>query len=169
MVFFLTLPFIRSAENAYFSLKEPFFSSPLVQSHGLLLRNDAYGKGYFGASRSGGRRPHEGIDLVAEEGAPVLAAKSGRILFSGDRKGYGKSIDIRHSRGYVTRYAHLSLLNVKEGEWIRKGALIGNTGKSGNASRPNILPHLHFEIQFNKKPVNPSKGYLDPAIQILNK
>ena len=131
----------------------------------MLLRNDEYGKGYFGASRNGGRT-HEGLDLVLSVGDPVFASKSGRVTAVQEGKGYGKWVELRHPGGLVTRYAHLSSQEVREGQWVKAGQVIGAGGKTGNAKSPKIMPHLHFEIRDQAKPLDPSSGLLDPAISV---
>jgi murein DD-endopeptidase MepM/ murein hydrolase activator NlpD len=166
--FFLSIPALIFYEIHQFEIKEPYYSNPIVSnSAALSIRSDAYGKGYFGASRNG-RRLHAGIDLTAPIGSPVLASKSGRVYFAGDDKGYGHYIEIRHPDGLTTRYAHLSELQVSEGSWISQGQVIGLSGRSGNAIHPSIKPHLHFEIRYKGQPLNPGTGLLDPKLNILS-
>ena len=145
-----------------FREKEPYYSLPLyTQKPEFTLRSDAGGKGYFGAPRDGGRR-HEGIDILAPLGQPVLAAKSGRVTFSGQNKGYGWYVEILHPDGLRSRYAHLQKLYLIAGNWVTKGELLGISGKSGNAAGRLIKPHLHFEILTPLGPLNPMSGLLDP-------
>ena len=164
--FILIFPLER-AESAYYQKIEPLFLNPLsVSSRTLTLRSDRYGKGYFGASRNGGRW-HKGIDFLAPIGNPVLAAKSGRVLFSGEEKrGYGKYIQILHPDGLTTCYAHLSVLSVQSGDWVSKNQPIGNSGCSGNAKNVRIRPHLHFEVRDKAGALNPAP-LMDPSIQII--
>ena len=137
----------------------------LTSSDTALLRNDEYGKGYFGASRDGGRT-HEGLDLILAVGDPVFASKSGRVTQVKDVKGYGKWVEIHHPDGLFSRYAHLSTQEVREGQWVSIHQVIGAAGKTGNAKSPKIMPHLHFEIRNNTKALDPSGGLLDPSITI---
>ncbi len=163
---FLSIPTLIFYEKCSFDEKEPYYSSPVyLTSNTLTLRSDAFGKGYFGASRSNGRA-HAGIDLATAVGRPVVASKSGRIFFAGDDTGYGHYVEIHHPDGLLTRYAHLSGMQVKEGEWAKQDQVIGTSGKSGNADQPNIIPHLHFEIRYQNQPLNPTAGLLDPKVQI---
>jgi murein DD-endopeptidase MepM/ murein hydrolase activator NlpD len=163
---FLSFPTLTSYSIYLFSQREPFYGSPVVKdSNKVRIRSDAYGKGYFGASRNGGRI-HKGIDLITEVGQPIFAAKSGRVIASGDAKGYGLCVDILHPDGLWTRYAHLSSLGVKMGDWVSKGQVLGNSGKTGNASNPRIIPHLHFEIRSQDNALNPSQNLLDPSILV---
>ncbi|MCI0477527.1 MAG: peptidoglycan DD-metalloendopeptidase family protein [Anaerolineales bacterium] len=86
---------------------------------------------------------HLGIDIGAPKGAAVLAADSGYVIQSGwSNVGYGFMILINHGNGYLTRYGHLSTLNVEVGDSVKKGQLIGRVGSTGNSTGP----HLHFEI-----------------------
>lgn len=95
---------------------------------------------------------HTGVDLEAKY-VPLRAARSGVVTFAGNMNGYGKIIIIKHSDGYETRYAHLSVISTKVGENVKKGELIGKTGKSGRVTGP----HLHFEIRKNGVPKDPMK------------
>ncbi|MDO4690734.1 MAG: M23 family metallopeptidase [Fusobacterium sp.] len=95
---------------------------------------------------------HTGVDFVAKY-IPLRAAKDGVVSFTGNMSGYGKIIIIKHSDGYETRYAHLSVISTKVGEYVNKGDLIGKTGASGRVTGP----HLHFEIRKDGVPKNPMK------------
>ena len=95
---------------------------------------------------------HTGVDFVAKY-IPLRAAKDGVVSFAGNMSGYGKIIIIKHSNGYETRYAHLSVISTKVGEHVNKGDLIGKTGASGRVTGP----HLHFEIRKDGVPKNPMK------------
>ena len=166
---FFSLPIVCAAERARLLESEPYFQAPVFSASGVLrLRNDAYGKGYFGASRNRGRK-HRGIDILAPIGEPVLAAKSGRTAFSGDGKGYGDLIEIVHSDGLRTRYAHLSRREIVEGDWVEKGSVIGRSGRTGNAVNPHIKPHLHFEIRDADHALDPGQSWLDPTLRIQKK
>jgi len=87
-------------------------------------------------------RFHQGTDLAAAEGTPVVAAFSGRIEIAGWLGGYGLIVVISHGDTHETRYAHLSEVLVKEGQEIRQGTVIGLVGSTGLSTGP----HLHFEI-----------------------
>jgi len=96
--------------------------------------------------------PHDGIDITAPEGTPVRAACDGKVIYSGDElKGYGNLIIIKHDGDYATVYAHNKINYVKAGDKVKKGQIIAEVGKTGNAT----VPHLHFEIRWKAKPINP--------------
>lgn len=98
-------------------------------------------------------RQHEGIDIAAEEGTPVRAVKSGRVVFAGERGTYGNAVIIDHGRGLRTLYAHASEVTVASGEVVEEGqevARVGNTGRSTG-------PHLHFEMLYRGTPLNPAR------------
>lgn len=96
-------------------------------------------------------RLHAGVDLMAVEGQAVYAAAPGEVVFAGRRGGYGLHVDIAHADGLVTRYAHLSEIEVRVHERVADGAVIGRAGRSGRVTGP----HLHFEVWRADLPVNP--------------
>ena len=109
---------------------------------------------------------HEGIDLTARPGTPVLAAEAGRVVESGWRGDYGRVIVVKHARHYSTLYAHNRAVRVKKGAFVEKGDVIAEVGATGNASGP----HLHFEIRRERQPDDPLRylpahpaAYASPA------
>lgn len=96
-------------------------------------------------------RFHRGTDYRADRGTPVFAAGTGVVTFSGRRSGYGKCIYIDHGGGVVTRYAHLSRIEVDEGATIAAADRIGQVGSTGRATGP----HLHFEVRVDGRSVDP--------------
>ena len=91
-------------------------------------------------------RIHQGIDIAAPVGTPILAAASGVVEYSSwNDGGYGNMIDIRHADGTITRYAHMNDRYVKAGQTVSQGQLIGAMGSTGFSTGP----HLHFEIRPN--------------------
>jgi len=145
-----------SYESRYFNRVE--FLSPFDFQGDIPIRNDVFGSGEFGAPRNGGRA-HAGLDILAQMGSPVKATRSGRVINAESKPGLGKYVEIRHPGGFISIYAHLSEINVKNHQRIRQGEIIGKVGKSGNARYKKIKPHLHFEIRKDNKPVNP-RDYL---------
>jgi hypothetical protein len=98
---------------------------------------------------------HPGIDLVAVTGTPILASAGGRVIFAGEKNGYGNAVDIRHSSGMVTRYGHASKLLVKTGDYVMPGQPVAEVGSTGRSTGP----HLHFEVIVDGAQLNP-KPYL---------
>jgi len=96
---------------------------------------------------------HTGIDLRGETGEPVYATAAGRVTNAGRDGGYGNMVEIDHGNGLSTRYGHLSEIDVKVGQVIRIGQIIGKIGSTGRSTGP----HLHYETRINGEPVNPQK------------
>jgi len=98
-----------------------------------------------------GSSNHQGIDISAPAGTPVVAADGGEVIFVGWSGGFGNLIKIRHDNDHVTYYAHLSSMEARVGERVYRGQFIGGVGMTGTASGN----HLHFEIRINGVPVDP--------------
>ena len=96
---------------------------------------------------------HTGVDIGAAYGTPVGTAASGKVVLAGWDGGYGRCIVIDHGNGLATRYAHLSRIDVRLGEKVTRGEVIGNIGESGNADGP----HLHFEVIIDGAVVDPMR------------
>ncbi len=96
-------------------------------------------------------RMHEGIDVAAGYGTPILATADGVVTFAGWSNGYGRLVKIRHAFGMETRYGHMSKLRVKVGQRVSRGDRIGDMGNSGRSTGT----HLHYEVRVNDNPVNP--------------
>ncbi len=96
-------------------------------------------------------RPHEGIDVSAPMGAPIVAPAAGVVVRVAVENGYGNVLEVDHGNGLVTKYAHCSRVLVKEGQHLRRGQSIAAVGNSGLATGP----HLHYEIHLNGKVVDP--------------
>ncbi|MFH0775197.1 MAG: M23 family metallopeptidase [bacterium] len=94
---------------------------------------------------------HKGVDISAPYGSAVKAAAPGRIIFCGWKNGYGWTVNIRHSSGYETQYAHLSRINVERGDYVEQSQRIAAVGNSGWATGP----HLDFEVKKNNSVINP--------------
>ena len=102
------------------------------------------------------RRMHWGMDFTAPRNTPIYAASDGKVIRADSRSsGYGKHIRIDHGFGYLTLYAHLNKYNVKRGQKVKKGDIIGYVGSTGRSQ----APHLHYEVQKDKKRVNPINFY----------
>ncbi len=94
---------------------------------------------------------HNGLDLVAPYGTPVYASGNGYVSHANMMGTYGNVIFLNHGFGFETRYAHLSKFNVVDGQRVKRGELIGFVGSTGVSE----APHLHYEIRYKDKFVNP--------------
>jgi len=94
---------------------------------------------------------HDGVDIMAAEGSPVLAAESGEVIYSDRLRGYGNIVIIRHGGGLLSVYAHNRRNRVTEGDRVAKGDIIAEVGDTGRASSP----HLHFEIRKDNVALDP--------------
>ncbi len=96
---------------------------------------------------------HSGVDFAGRDGSDVIAVASGVVTYAGERSGYGKMVEISHSGGYVTRYAHHKSVSVTPGDVVKKGETIGHMGSSGRSTGP----HVHFEVLKHGRTVDPAK------------
>jgi murein DD-endopeptidase MepM/ murein hydrolase activator NlpD len=94
---------------------------------------------------------HPGVDLAAPMGTPVSAATGGTITHAGPAGTYGNLVMIKHDNGFETRYAHLSTVDVKQGQRVEAGELVGKVGSTGYSTGP----HLHFEVRKDGKTMDP--------------
>ena len=102
------------------------------------------------------RKRHKGMDFTSPKGTPIYATGNGKVIRAdAGSSGFGKHIRIDHGFGYVTLYAHLSKYNVKKGQKVKRGDLIGYVGSTGRSQ----APHLHYEVRYNKQQVNPINFY----------
>ncbi|MEZ7893122.1 MAG: M23 family metallopeptidase [Candidatus Wallbacteria bacterium] len=99
----------------------------------------------------GESKMHTGIDIGAGKGRPITAAMGGKVTFAGWLGGYGKLVEIKHPKGYTTRYAHMSKINVKVGQEVTSSKIVGYVGDTGTSTGY----HLHFEVRKNGNPLNP--------------
>jgi murein DD-endopeptidase MepM/ murein hydrolase activator NlpD len=111
-------------------------------SHGFGWRKDPF---------TGRRQFHRGIDIVADHGTPILATADGVVSRATRLSDYGKTLDLSHGHGYVTRYGHMSELLVRAGQQVRRGDVIGRVGSTGRSTGP----HVHYEVFRDGRRVNP--------------
>lgn len=97
------------------------------------------------------RRFHTGVDLACPTGTPIHCAGSGVVILSGWNGAYGKAVIVDHGGGVTTLYGHCSSLNVRSGQSVSKGQVVGRVGSTGWSTGP----HCHYEKRINGKPVNP--------------
>jgi len=97
------------------------------------------------------RKFHNGLDIAAKHGTLVGAARAGKVVSTGWNGGYGKTVVIEHNKGYKTLYGHLSQINVRPGQVVEAGRIVGRVGSTGLSTGP----HLHFTLWHNGKLINP--------------
>jgi murein DD-endopeptidase MepM/ murein hydrolase activator NlpD len=153
LVFLLIFLPVYLLASLYF-LDKSYFICPIEYKSDILIRRDSRGDGFFAAERSGNRL-HNGIDLFAEIGTPVMASRSGIVVAAKQSRGMGNYVIIRHPGNIVTIYSHLSRIYVARNNLVRQGEVIGAVGKTGNANYRAILPHLHFEVRRGGIPEDP--------------
>lgn len=98
---------------------------------------------------------HTGLDLSGENGARVYSPAGGKVTYAGRRGAYGNMVEINHGFNVTTRYGHLSRVLVKEGQTVRQGNILGIQGSTGRSTGS----HLHYEVRYHDKPMNP-KNFL---------
>jgi len=113
-------------------------------SHGFGWRKDPW---------TGEREFHRGLDIVSDAGVEIVAPADGVVSRVGRYPDYGRSIDVNHGFGHVTRYAHMSEVVVKAGDRVQRGDMIGKVGSTGRSTGP----HLHYEVFLDGRRVNPWK------------
>ncbi len=129
---------------------ENYFNSlPYGRPLDTLIINSSYGWRIHPIDST--RNLHTGIDFKAKINTSIYSTGNGIIVFAGYKKGYGRCIIIQHVLEHKTVYGHLNKILVENGQQIKKGELIGLSGKSGITSGP----HLHYEIRISNNPVNP--------------
>ena len=120
------------------------------------LKQMASGFGYRTDPFTKARKMHEGMDFTAKTGTPIYATGDGVVAKADNSlSGYGNHIEISHGFGYLTLYAHLSKYNVRQGQRVKRGDIIGYVGSTGRSQ----APHLHYEVHKDGKVVNPINFY----------
>ena len=104
---------------------------------------------------TGAHSSHHGLDIAAPTGTPVRAITDGTVLRAGDAGGYGLRVEVDHGDGVITRYAHLSKINVEVGQRLGVGTELGAVGSTGNSTGP----HLHVEVRVDGEPVDPHDSW----------
>lgn len=138
--------------------KEKFLASiPAIQPvNNKDLKRMASGYGWRTDPFTKARKFHYGMDFSSPQGTPVYATGDGVVIRADDASsGYGNHIRIDHGYGYVTLYGHLSAYNVRAGQRVKRGDLIGKVGSTGRSE----APHLHYEVMKNGEHINPIHFY----------
>lgn len=138
---------IESGHNH--SIQEPIsIGLPIDKKNNFLLES-GYGERLHPVLNV--MRLHTGIDLVADEGVPVIAAEEGVVVMAELAQSWGNIVIIQHGDQYSTSYSHLKKMDVKEGDKVKKGQVIGQVGHTGLSTKN----HLHFELLRNAKAIDP--------------
>jgi hypothetical protein len=140
----------RQLEELRYTIKNIPLLKPVIDEHYI-------------SSRYGGRRDpfkkswafHGGLDIAGHWKSPVRSTASGIVTFAGRKGAYGRMIEVDHQNGFRTRYGHLATILVKKGDTINLTDKIGLMGNSGRSTGT----HLHYEIRYRGKPLNPSKFF----------
>lgn len=111
--------------------------------------------GYREDPINGIKKFHSGLDLAAQYASIVYCTAAGRVVFSGSKGGYGKTIIVQHRYGFETYYAHLTYLYAQAGCEVKRGKAIGFVGSTGRSTGT----HLHYEIRKNGRSIDPSKFF----------
>lgn len=101
------------------------------------------------------RRFHEGMDFSAPIGTDIFATGNGTVVVAGWRQGFGNTVEINHGFGYRTLYAHMHQIKVRVGQKVNRGEVIGTVGNTGKSTGP----HLHYEVHYRGRPMNPQNFY----------
>jgi murein DD-endopeptidase MepM/ murein hydrolase activator NlpD len=109
------------------------------------------GFGFRADPMTHGRGVHQGVDIAAAIGQPVRASADGIVLRAGLVGGLGQAVYIAHGYGLTTRYGHMSRVDVRPGQRIKRGDIVGRVGNTGRSTGP----HLHYEVRLDGEPVNP--------------
>lgn len=146
---------IEALSNDYIErlsfLERSLNESPVGLPHnGYITSHFGYRSNPFSGE---GAEVHKGIDFKGGMGEPVKTTAIGKIVHAGPKGGYGNCVIVEHPRGYKTLYAHLSKINVWEGEKVSSGRVIGKVGSTGRSTGP----HLHYEVLKNEERVNPEQ------------
>jgi len=128
---------------AYLPVRKPL-TRGATQTSGFGRRTDPF---------TGRPALHTGVDFRQHPGAPVLAAAAGTIVRAEYAGGYGNLVEIEHAEGLTTRYAHLSRIHVRQGEWVPAGHSVGAIGSTGRSTGP----HLHYEVRLDGRALDPAR------------
>ena len=115
------------------------------------------GFGYRISPFTNRREFHKGLDIGNRIGTPIMAPADGLVVFVGREGNFGKMIAINHGYNLTTRYGHLKKFRVKKGQYVKRGQVIAEVGKTGRSTGP----HLHYEVLLNGVPVNPLRYILN--------
>jgi murein DD-endopeptidase MepM/ murein hydrolase activator NlpD len=142
-----------SSEMAHIPLTTPVTGAAFDRSSGFGARVDPF---------TGRYAFHPGVDFAGPWGAAVTATAPGKVVFAGNRGGYGNMVEIDHGFGIHTRYGHLSKITVAMGALVGKGSLVGRVGSTGRSTGP----HVHYEVWYDDKVRNPN-SFIEAGRHVL--
>ena len=141
-------------------LERTLVAIPSGQPANVLMLSSSFG--YRSDPFTGAGAMHSGLDFPGPMGSPILAAAPGRVVYVGQKSGYGNVVEIDHGQGILTRYAHLSGFTSKVGAQVGAGEQIAKMGSTGRSTGS----HLHFEVRLNGVAVNPRR-FLEAKADVL--
>ncbi|MCB9060901.1 MAG: M23 family metallopeptidase [Halobacteriovoraceae bacterium] len=131
-----------------------------LKSMPTLLPSNGWITSYYGPRKnpiSGRLKMHEGLDVGAKTGTPIIAPADGIVTYSGRKPGFGNVVELDHGYGLETIYAHANSVKVKKGQRIQRGVIVATVGNTGYSTGP----HLHYEVRVNGTTVDPLYFILD--------
>ncbi|RYD42561.1 MAG: M23 family metallopeptidase [Sphingomonadales bacterium] len=141
-------------------LERTLVALPSGKPANVLMLSSSYG--YRSDPFTGAGAMHSGLDFPGPMGSPILAAAPGRVVFVGQKSGYGNIVEVDHGQGILTRYAHLSGFTSTVGAQVAAGQQIAKMGSTGRSTGS----HLHFEVRLNGVAVNPRR-FLEAKADVL--
>ncbi|MGH6652475.1 MAG: M23 family metallopeptidase [Sphingopyxis sp.] len=156
-------PSFAALEGALFRmevLERTLVAVPSGNPANVMMLSSSYG--YRHDPFTGASAMHSGLDFPGPLGTPILAAAPGKVVFVGQRSGYGNVVEVDHGQGILTRYAHLSGFTAKVGTQVAAGEQIAKMGSTGRSTGS----HLHFEVRLNGVAVNPRR-FLEAKADVL--
>ncbi|WP_231729086.1 MULTISPECIES: M23 family metallopeptidase [unclassified Sphingopyxis] len=141
-------------------LERTLVAVPSGKPADVLMLSSSFG--YRSDPFTGAGAMHAGLDFPGPLGTPILAAAPGRVVFVGQKSGYGNVVEVDHGQGILTRYAHLSGFNTAVGAQVAAGQQIAKMGSTGRSTGS----HLHFEVRLNGVAVNPRR-FLEAKADVL--
>ncbi len=156
-------PSFAALEGALFRmevLERTLVAVPSGNPANVLMMSSGFG--YRSDPFTGGGAMHAGLDFRGPIGTPILAAAPGKVVFVGQKSGYGNVVEVDHGQGILTRYAHLSGFTATVGKQVAAGEQIAKMGSTGRSTGS----HLHFEVRLNGVAVNPRR-FLEAKADVL--
>ena len=145
---------IPSKKLLFASVKPIGFSSVEKDSAGNIINksaNSAKLEGTQAPAEKDQMQFHKGVDIAAPMGTDVYCAAQGKVIFAGQKSGYGNCVIIEHGNGLATLYGHLSKILIDGNQQVKIGDVIAKVGSTGRSTGP----HLHYEVRKNNTPINP--------------